>query len=369
MESFITHRKGRTPRQVHRDVEDLKDDELGRYGFTGRTAHLYRRNDPTQYSVVGDLAGVDRATTDLTPTDQIDPAGEPLLMFHNVDCRISLSRRDTVAPFYTRNVDGDELIFVHDGTGHFETEFGRLAYRPGDWVYLPKGTTFRQIPDDRCHFLIIEAAEEYRVPDAGVLGRFFPFDPSLVVVPEAEVFPDDGREEYEVRFRQREGATSLFYPFNPLDVEGWRGDNFAFTFNIEDYDVITSETVHLPPTVHLFMQATGVYVMNFLPRPVEGRLGTERLPWYHRNTDFDEIAFYHGGSVFGIDMPPGLISHAPQGIHHGIPERARERARRRFEVDQRVEWQVIAIDTRLRLTATPVMTAAAATEVAAEAQV
>lgn len=35
MESFITHRKGRTPRQVHRDVEDLKDDELGRYGFTG----------------------------------------------------------------------------------------------------------------------------------------------------------------------------------------------------------------------------------------------------------------------------------------------------------------------------------------------
>lgn len=152
------------------------------------------------------------------------------------------------------------------------------------------------------------ATEEYRVPDAGMLGRFFPFDPSLVVVPEAEVFGDDGREEYEVRFRQREGATSL------------------------------------------------------CP-------GTERLPWYHRNTDFDEIAFYHGGSVFGIDMPPGLISHAPQGIHHGIPERARERARRRFEVDQRVEWQVIAIDTRLRLTATPVMTAAAAAEVAAEAQV
>ncbi|MGK2321572.1 homogentisate 1,2-dioxygenase, partial [Gordonia rhizosphera NBRC 16068] len=301
MESFIQHRKGRTPRQIHRDVADLKDDELGRYGFTGRAAHFYRRNDPTSYRAVGDLTGLDRQTFDLTPTDQIDPAGEPLVMFYNDDCRISLSRRQDVAPFYTRNVDGDELLFVHEGTGQFETEFGRLPYRAGDYVYIPKGTTYRQIPDGPSLLLIIEATEEFRVPEGGVLGRFFPFDSSLVVVPEAEVFPDDGREEYEVRFRQREGATSIFYPFNPLDVEGWKGDNFAFTFNLEDYDVITSDTVHLPPTVHLFMQATGVYVMNFLPRPAEGRAGAERMPWYHRNVDFDEIAFYHGGNVFGID--------------------------------------------------------------------
>lgn len=369
MESFIYHRKGRTPRQVHRDVEDLKDDELGRSGFTGRTAHLYRRNDPTEFRAVGDLAGLDRQVYDLTPTDQIDPAGEPLLMFHNDDARILLSRREETAPFYTRNVDGDELIFVHAGTGEFETEFGRLPYRPGDYVYLPKGVTYRQVPAGPSVLLIIEAVDEYRVPEAGVLGRFFPFDSSLVTVPEAEVFPEDGREEYEVRFRQREGATSIFYKFNPLDVEGWKGDNFAFTFNIEDYDVITSDTVHLPPTVHLFMQATGIYVMNFLPRPVEGRPGAERLPWYHRNTDLDEIAFYHGGSVFGVEMPPGMISHAPQGIHHGIPERARERARRRFEKDQRFEWQVIAIDTRKRLIPTPVMFAAAQAEVAEEVQV
>ncbi|MGV9711549.1 homogentisate 1,2-dioxygenase [Gordonia sp. NPDC003424] len=369
MESFIHHRKGRTPRQIHRDIEDLKDDELGRYGFTGRTAHLYRRNDPTQYRAVGDLAGLDRQTRDLTPTDQVDPAGEPLLMFYNDDCRILLSRRSEVAPFYTRNVDGDELVFVHAGTGLFETEFGRLPYRPGDYVYIPKGTTYRQVPDGPCILLIVEAAEEFRVPEAGVLGRFFPFDSSLVVVPEAEAFPDDGREEYEVRFRQREGKTSIFYPFNPLDVEGWKGDNFAFTFNLEDYDVITSETVHLPPTVHLFMQATGVYVMNFLPRPAETRAGAERPPWYHRNTDFDEIAFFHGGSIFGVDMPPGLISHAPQGIHHGLPERARRRARRRFDTDQRVEWQVISIDTHRRLIATPAMIGSTQVEVAEEVQV
>jgi homogentisate 1,2-dioxygenase len=106
-------------------------------------------------------------------------------------------------------------------------------------------------------------------------------------------------------------------------LEGWRGDNFAFTFNIADYNVVTSDSVHLPPTVHLFMQATGVYVMNFLPKPAEGVAGTERTPWYHRNVDFDEIAFFHGGTLYGIPMPAGLVSHAPQGVHHDAPEKAR----------------------------------------------
>ena len=48
-------------------------------------------------------------------------------------------------------------------------------------------------------------------------------------------------------------------------------------------------------------------------------------------------------------MPPGLVSHAPQGVHHGAPEKARERARRKFDDYDRVDWSVIAIDTRRRL--------------------
>ena len=51
MESFIHLRKGKTPRRLHADLDGLKDDELGRGGFTGRTANMYRRNDPTAYRV------------------------------------------------------------------------------------------------------------------------------------------------------------------------------------------------------------------------------------------------------------------------------------------------------------------------------
>ncbi|WP_067168570.1 homogentisate 1,2-dioxygenase [Microtetraspora niveoalba] len=368
MESFVQLRKGRTPRQVHRDLDGLKDDEMGRSGFTGRTAHLYRRNDPTAYRAEGPLSPLDVQTCDLEPGDLHDPEGGPMPLFGNEDCRVSLSRRRAAAPFYERNVDGDELWFVHRGHGHFETEFGRLPYRPGDYVYLPKSTTYRQVPEDDGHLLLIEATEEFRVPPAGVLGRHFPYDSSLVTVPEAEAFEEPVLDEYEVRLRHAGGRTSLFYPHHPLDAEGWKGDNFPFTFNIEDYDVITSESVHLPPTVHLFMQATGVYVMHFLPRPAEAARGAERMPWYHRNVDYDEVAFYHGGSVFGVDMPSGLISHAPQGVHHGVPERARERSRRRHDVDTRVEWKVISIDTRRRMVASEALLAAARAEVSAEAQ-
>lgn len=349
MESFIHLRKGRTPRRAHADLDGLKDDELGRHGFTGRTANMYRRNDPTQYRAVGSLRPVD------VLADQL-PIGEaPLLLFSNVDCRILLGRTSEATSYYLRHVDGDLLCFVHQGEGRLETEFGPLDYRTGDWIYLPKACTWRQLPSSPSTWLMIEA-DEFRTPPAGPLGRHWPFDPAQAVIPEPQALDGDG--EFEVRLIHDGGPTSLFYQHHPLDVEGWRGDNFAFTFNIDDYNVVTSDSMHLPPTVHTFMQATGVLVCNFLPKPAEKVPGTERTPWYHRNVDFDEIAFFHGGSLYGQPMPPGLIAHAPQGVHHGAPERARERARRKFDDYDTIEWKVIAIDTSRRLTPSPEVLAA-----------
>ena len=351
MESFIHLRKGTTPRRIHADLDGLKDDELGRNGFTGRTASLFRTHDPTEFRAVGPLRPVD------VLADQLPVADAPLLLFSNADCHISLSRRSEPTDYYVRHVDGDLLCFVHQGEGRLETEFGPLDYRTGDWVYLPKACTWRQLPSSPSTWLMIEA-DEFRAPPAGTLGRHWPFDPGLAVIPEAHAFDDDVRTDYEVRLVHEGGPTSLFYQHNPLDVVGWRGDNFAFTFNIDDYNVVTSDSVHLPPMVHLFMQATGVYVCNFLPKPAETVPGTERTPWYHRNVDFDEIAFFHGGSLYGQPMPPGLISHAPQGVHHGAPERVRERARRKFDEYNTVDWKVIAVDTSRRLIPSPEVLAA-----------
>ena len=66
MESFVHLRKGRTPKRLHADLDGLKDDELGRGGFVGRTANMYRRNDPTAYRTVGPLR----------PTDVLSPRAQ-----------------------------------------------------------------------------------------------------------------------------------------------------------------------------------------------------------------------------------------------------------------------------------------------------
>lgn len=353
MESFVQFRRGDTPHHVHRDLNGLKDEELGRNGFTGRQAQLYRLNDPTLYRAQGPISMTDVLAEEVESPDLEDPEGLPVPVFSNDDVRFLLSRRSVTAPFIQRNVGGDELIFVHRGAGVFHTEFGTIPYEQGDWVLIPKAVTYQQVPDPVEHMLwIIESVAEFRVPQAGVLGRHHPFDPTTVFVPQPEVRTDGG-PTWRVRIIQRELTGEITYDHNPFDVKGWKGDYFPFKLNIRDYNPIMSEMVHLPPTAQLFMQSDGVVVTNLLPRPAESREGAERLPSFHRNADYDEVLLFHSGDLLGVAMPPGLISHVPQGLHHGPPERARERARRKFADYDRVNWSVIAVDTRRPLVVNP----------------
>lgn len=346
MKSFIHFRKGETPRQAHVDLDGLKEEELGRQGFAGRVAMLYRRNEPAARRVVGDYRLREVASADLEPEDATDSRGLPLLLLSNEDCRISLSRRSEPMPYHFRDTDGDTLFFVHRGTGRFETEFGPIPFEPGDYVVLPKAVTYRVLPDGSDNvFLVLQTPGELQVPDGGILGRHTPFDPTVLTVPDPEPIAADEREEWEVVVQHGEELTSMFYDFHPCDVVGWKGDLFPFKLNIRDWNVVMSDTLHLPPTVHQFLTAPGVIVLHFLPRPAEGYRGAERLPWYHRNADYDEVAFFHGGTFLGLPLPAGLITHSPQGIHHGPPEVAREHARKTHEQFSRVDWQIISLDT------------------------
>jgi homogentisate 1,2-dioxygenase len=49
-------------------------------------------------------------------------------------------------PYYFRNADGDDLLFVHAGAGRLETDFGNLDYRRGDYLIIPRGTVYRLAP-------------------------------------------------------------------------------------------------------------------------------------------------------------------------------------------------------------------------------
>ena len=61
----------------------------------------------------------------------------------NNDVEISLARPTDEMDYFFRNGEGDEVIFVHEGSGTLETIFGDLPYAPGDYVVVPRGTTYR----------------------------------------------------------------------------------------------------------------------------------------------------------------------------------------------------------------------------------
>jgi homogentisate 1,2-dioxygenase len=125
-------------------------------------------------------------------------------------------------PFCFRNGDGDELHFIHKGTGLVRTDYGPLRYGEGDFVLFPKGTSYQIIPDgvDNCS-LIIETRGEIGFPERGNIGHYAPFDYGVIETPEPDPVQDDAREwELQIKFRGQ--MTSVFYDFCPLDVVGGR---------------------------------------------------------------------------------------------------------------------------------------------------
>ncbi|MGI0149971.1 MAG: homogentisate 1,2-dioxygenase, partial [Thermoplasmata archaeon] len=247
MKSWIHHSKGQVPRQAHVNVpKGLKEEEVGRQGFQGRAAELYHLNEPTAWTrVEGDLHPWDIDGNRLESKDRKDPRAEPLLAFHNEDVRISISRRAKPMPFCFGNADGDSLYFVHRGSGVVETEFGPLAFHPGDYIVLPKGVTYRVVPETTDnYFLVVETAAEIELPDYGGLGRHVPYDPTVIEVPEPKALTGDGAKEWELRVKREEGFTSFFYPHHPMDVVGWKGDLFPFRFHNTDFRPVFSDRNH-----------------------------------------------------------------------------------------------------------------------------
>jgi homogentisate 1,2-dioxygenase len=361
MKSWIHLAKGQVPRQARVGVGELKEDLLGRQGFFGRAAELYHLHGPTAWTrIEGNLRPWDIDGYQLKPNDQNDPRGDPLTVFYNADVAMAISRRSATMPYYCRNADGDEIYFIHKGTGTCETEFGPIPYEPGDYIVLPRGVTYRVVPERQDNFfMVIESVGEVEFPDYGALGRYTPFDPTVIQVPDPQPLQSDGQQEWEVRIKREGEYTSLFYPFHPLDVVGWKGDLFPFKMNIRDYRPIMSDRMHLPPSAHCIFQSRGFVVCNLLPRPAEGEPDVERLAQYHRNIDYDEVILVHGGTMFGIEIPPGTLWLNPQGIHHGPPEEMRRWYKAHWRKDEYYDWQIINVDCERPLKVTAEAQAAA----------
>jgi homogentisate 1,2-dioxygenase len=315
--------RGVTSRQAHVGLPPgTVEEEHGRSGFFGPASHLYRLHAPTDWiSVDGPAIHHAYDTTRLSERDELWPA----LVLGNRQVSIAFQRYERGRPEFLRNADGDELFFVHQGDGRLRTEYGPLAYRAGDYLIVPRGTTYRFEPASPTDLLVIEACDSrFTLPDRGLLGRHALFDPATLEVPEAEAVDEAG--EFTVVVKRMGHDTRVTYPFHPCDVVGWKGDVAPMRINVEDFRPVTSPRYHLPPSAHTTFVADGFVVCTFAPRPLEEDPDALRLPFFHRNIDYDEVIFYHRGEFFSrAGIAEGMITFHPHGLHHGPQPGARDR--------------------------------------------
>src|ERR1035437_72833 len=203
--------KGKATRQAHVALpEGSFEEEHGREGFFGRVSHLYHVHPPTGWTrIEGNLRPHAFYLDRVKPSDMTDPRGTSEPVLYNDDLILSISRRSEAAPFYSRNADGDELFFIHKGTGKIETDFGMLDYEPGDYVVMPRATTYRFLPSIKDNFIVcVEAHSEIMPPtpeQKGILGMHALYDMSAITIPEFipyEKKQDGNGKEYELRVKR-----------------------------------------------------------------------------------------------------------------------------------------------------------------------
>ena len=132
---------------------------MGLEGFTGNESILYHLQSPCRVMKLDGFESIERKewvpdqhahrhfkTFDVKP-DGDEITGRRLLMW-NGDVEISLCRPSGTMDYFFRNGEGDEVIFVHEGSGVLETIFGDVPYKDGDYIVVPRGTTYRFRPPE-----------------------------------------------------------------------------------------------------------------------------------------------------------------------------------------------------------------------------
>ncbi len=347
-------RAGELPEKRHiqfrRPDGELYAEELfSTRGFESVYSLLYHERPPT---ATREVRQWHRSRVELHENDPLRNrhflTGKLMLSGDAVDSRIPIlgnddlllsmaTAREPMASFY-RNVGGDELLFIHRGKGTFETPFGRLDYRPLDYVLLPTGTTWRIVPEEPTDMVVHESSGMVTIPrkyrnEFGQLEEHAPYyerdfrGPVL-----APPITDVGA--YEIRVTNR-GRNAIYVVENhPCDVVGWDGYCYPYAFNLLDFMPITGK-LHQPPTAHATFEAPGAAFCAFVPRLFDYHPLAIPVPYNHSSVDCDEVLYYVSGNFMSRrGVVEGSITLHAAGAPHGPQPGAVEASLGKRETDE-----------------------------------
>jgi homogentisate 1,2-dioxygenase len=313
--------EGTASRQAHADLPaGTYERELGKEGFYGPSTQMYHRHAPTAWKAFdGPLRPRAFDTSSLTASANTPWAAARLMSNPHVDVRFWRTARSM--DHLVRNSDGDELVFIHEGSGDLYCDYGHLELREGDYMMLPRGTMWRVDVKAPLAALLIEATSDgYGLPDKGVVGQHAVFDAAALDVPQIDdaFRAQQSDSEWRIVIKRRGALSTQTFGFNPLDAVGWHGTLMPVRLNWRSIRPLMSHRAHLPPSAHTTFVSKRFVVCTFCPRPIESDPGALKVPFFHSNDDYDEVIFYHAGEFFSRDnIHPGMLTLHPCGFTHG----------------------------------------------------
>ncbi len=332
------HHLGQLPHKRHTQFRKAdgtlyREEVVGLEGFEGLESILYHTWQPTQllhaeklhdtrieYADFGALRHRHFKTLNVPPGG--DPVGGRRTLMGNNDVTIGVCRPTESMDYFYRNGQSYELYFVHSGEGTLHTNLGNLDFRPGDYIMIPFGITWKMALRGTDHrFLVFESPSMIQTPKRyrnqyGQMLEHAPFCERDFRLP-ADLETHDERGEFEVRVKVRDQLTQHILDHHPFDVVGWDGCLYPWIFNIADFEPITGR-VHQPPPVHQTYAGNNFVICSFVPRLFDYHPLSIPAPYNHANVNSDEVLYYVDGNFMsrrGIDLASFTLH--PAGLPHG----------------------------------------------------
>lgn len=342
------HMLGNIPHKRH-TVFKKKDGSIhyeqlfGTIGFDGMSSLLYHLHPPTQVKEL--LGHIDispkiainhnmqmRALKGFSINGESDLLKSRVPVLTNSDVTLHLANpKSSTTDYFYKNVDADEVIFIHHGSGILKTQVGNIEFNEGDYLVIPRGMIYQmEFNDSNNRHFIIESTHPIYTPKRyrnwfGQLLEHSPFcERDLRVPNKLETFDQKG--DFLIKIKKEGLLHDYIYASHPFDVVGWDGYNYPYAFSIHDFEPITGR-VHQPPPVHQTFETSAFVICSFCPRLYDYHPEAIPAPYNHSNIDSDEVLYYVDGDFMSRnDIEMGQITLHPAGIPHGPHPGAYERS-------------------------------------------
>jgi homogentisate 1,2-dioxygenase len=308
---------------------------MGNLGFTGLQSLLYTLRRPTSLKRIERIKELfwvpdpdstlrmRHLRTHSLPAAGTSPVRDRSLLLFNRDIGISIARPQGTDDFFYRSAQGDEIVYVTEGGGVLESEFGELSFHQGDYLVIPRGIIHRYRLDGNKEqiFFIVESRGHVRTPrryrnEHGQLLEHSPYSERDIRPPERLVVHDE-TGEFPILIKKQNALHRAILDHHPFDVVGWDGYYFPWALSIEDFEPITGR-VHQPPPVHQTFSGDGFVLCSFVPRLFDYHPEAVPVPYNHSNAMSDEVLYYCNDEFMSRKgIAKGSLTLHPDGLVHG----------------------------------------------------